>query len=63
MSRWRRHHKQSIVDIEEAAQRANRCLQDAENFNMRAEKASEDLSETLRRNHFAEAVASAMQGA
>lgn len=59
----RARHKRAVADIEEVAAQASRCLRDAQNFQVRAEKASTELSKTLDRNHFAEAVALAMQGA
>ena len=41
---------------------ARRSLLDARNFEVRANRVSEELTETLRRNHFANAVAKAMRG-
>lgn len=59
---WKRQHPCPSEDAASAAAIAKRSLVDARNFETRASRMSEQLTETLRRNHFAAAVAQAMRG-
>ena len=59
---WRHQRPCPSLEIEDAARQASRSLEDAQAFERRAIQMSRDLAETLRRNHFAEAVARAMRG-
>ena len=60
---WAQRSPQPLAAATEAAMQAERSLADARNFEARVERVSNDLTETLRRNHFGPAVARAMRGA
>lgn len=49
-------------EAEEASEQAKRALEDAVNFDARAERVAEKLWATKERNHFAAAVAKAIRG-
>jgi len=59
---WKRQLPCPSAEAVSAAEHAKRSLVDARNFDRRADRISEELTETLRRNHFAAAVAKAMRG-
>ncbi len=61
---WRRRCNRDAdgaLAIEHVAH-AERALTDATNLAARADQVSDELTETLRRNHFAAAVTQAMRG-
>jgi hypothetical protein len=59
---WGRCHPQPLEDATAAVEQAQRSLVDAKNFESRVARVSDDLTETLRRNHFGAAVRQAMRG-
>ena len=60
---WARRAPKASEEADSAVERTSRALVDAQNFDTRASHMSDRLTETLRRNHFAAAVAKAMRGA
>ncbi|MGY1773494.1 DUF7620 family protein [Blastococcus sp. SYSU D00813] len=59
---WRRRPPCASEEANAAASHATRALQDARNLASRADRVSDDLAATLRRNHFAAAVVEALRG-
>lgn len=59
---WGRCAAEPLEDATAAVVQAERSLADAQNFQARVEMVSDDLAETLRRNHFGMAVRLAMRG-